>query len=252
MFSINFSDLLNKAVSHLTGAERQRQIEEAAESLAEETRNEIARLAAVRLHTTADDYIAGLIVRRISTPGGWFRRGEITFEVELVGQLPNMVEQGWAGGDMKPALLAGRSAKVGKDGKRYAVVPFRHMGVAATGRNGQPFGSQYQGMLGADHSRMLGKQIERMAKQLRKGQRLGHGYAPQLRAHHVTDLYAGLQRQTTRYKGATQGKYMTFRAVSDRSDPRAWIHPGIQPAGLFKDAELYIQRVGDLILGGTR
>jgi hypothetical protein len=246
--SIDLAALLKGIREKLTGADRRRYAEEAALILVEEARNEIVRLAMARLNTTADDYIAGLQVERITTKGGWFSPDTITHQVILVGMLPNMIEKGWPGGDMKPALLAGRNAKVGKDGKRYNTVPFRHMGTNATGRNGQPFGSQYREMLGQDWASRLGKSIEKMAKRLRPGQRLEAGHAPRLRAHHKTDLYAGLHKRGQ----PRHTQYMTFRRVSENSDPRAWLHPGIQPANLFPEVEAHIDRVSGAILRGMK
>ena len=43
----------------------------------------------------------------------------------LEGTVPNMVEQGWTGGDLRQWLLHGPNAKQGKNGP-YNVIPFGH------------------------------------------------------------------------------------------------------------------------------
>ena len=43
---------------------------------------------------------------------------------------------------------------------------------------------------------------------------------------HKTNKYNGMVRIVKSYQKATQSQYMTFRRVSDRSDPLSWWHPG--------------------------
>jgi len=211
--------------------------------LGEEARNEILRLAMVGLHTSFDDYAAGVqpVVYHLPADTKKMPNGHVA-TIELVGMMPNMIEEGWAGGDMKPFLLAGRNSKPTKDGGRYNVVPFRHMGPGTTGRNGQPMGSQYAPMLGARGAEQLGKQVYKRAMSLRPGKRLAPGTAPILKPHHATDLYAGMVRERKTYAKATQPQYKTFRAVSSRSDPSSWIHPGIKAHGFFAEAQSYVDR----------
>lgn len=213
--------------------------------LAEEARNEIVRRAMADLHTSFDDYAAGLQPVTYKTEGGL-----TVATIVLTGMIPNMIENGWAGGDMKPFLLSGRNAKVARDGTRYNVVPFRHMGPGTTGRHGQPMGSQYRGQLGRPKADQLGKDVYEAAKGLvgkrsRKAgpRRLAPGHAPVLKPHHKTDIYAGMVKERAKYKKATQSQYGTFRAVSDKSDPASWIHPGIEAREFFKEASDYVDRV---------
>ena len=44
---------------------------------------------------------------------------------------------------------------------------------------------------------------------------------------HKANLYEGIMRETKSYAQATQGKYVSFRRVSDKSDPLSWIHKGL-------------------------
>ena len=47
---------------------------------------------------------------------------------------------------------------------------------------------------------------------------------------HKNSIYEGMKNTG----GERHSQYMTFRRVSDLSDPMAWIHTGIQPAGLLE------------------
>ena len=220
--------------------------------------SEILTQAQRKLTSSADDYKRGLqepefsIKRRLpSTP-------TTVATIVLVGWLPNMVEHGWDGGDMKAALLAGRNAKQGKDGP-YNTIPFRHMTPGATGRFGQPMGSAHAkaGTMNREEAARLGRRIHRMAKGLegstthagasgtKWGDRLPAGTAPKLRKHHKSDIYAGMVRMEKTYANSTQSQYMTFRRVSEKSDPRAWVHPGIEGRHLFREAANEIPRIAE-------
>lgn len=241
--------------------------------IAEAIRTEIARLAHERLHSTSQDYVAGLMPVRYNMPGGRLPPGEsVVATIALVGWLPNAVEHGWEGGDMKPALLRGRNSRPTASGGRMNVVAFRHGTPGTTGRNMPPMGSahafgvrmtpggvQTTGTMPRGAAEQLGKRIHKAAKKLAAttggpgqptqwGGRLPEGMAPKLEAHHKTDIYAGMVRQEKTYRKATQSQYTTFRAVSDRSDPRSWIHPGIEGHHLFDAGAAYAGKAAQFLL----
>lgn len=258
--------------------------------IAEETRAEIIRQAQSKLGLSVEDYIRGLQPVEYSLPdGGPWPQGLFTAaSIELVGWLPNAIEQGWPGGDMKEALLSGRNAKIGKDGTRFNTVPFRHgtpgtsghnfpaMGSAHSDRIGpggvprKPLSRAFAGPMTETQAAMLGKDIYKKAKKLEGttsdseldvagnrvrvqthwGASLPEGMAPKLREHHKTDIYAGMYRMQETYAKATQSHYMTFRRVSDKSDPKAFIHPGIEARHLFDEAAGYVTRVAPMLLKG--
>lgn len=242
MIEIEFSDeTISKAVG-ITPEECRAIIVE----MAELARDEIVRLAAEKLNTSFDDYIAGLQpIEYVFPSGNTLPTGQTVAIIRLDGELPNRIESGWEGGDMKPGLLHGRNSKPTKDGGRYNVVPFRHMGPGTTGRNGQPMGSQFTAMLGPVQARQVGDAVYAMAKKMKDRQRMPEGMAPILKSHHKSDIFAGMVRERQQYKKGVQSKYTTFRAVSSKSDPRSWIHPGIKAANLFPAAQAYIDQVMD-------
>lgn len=223
----------------------------------------ISDLANRRLGSTAREYLEGLhdAVYEDDETG-------VSARIVLTGWLPNAVEQGWNGGDMKVWLLAGRNSKPTKDGGRYNVVPFRHMQPGATGDNAPVMGSAYirhfvaqddgfgeRGDRTAKEAATLGREIAEEFRELEPttghpdtgtewGGRLraGVGGVGKLRPHHKTDVYAGMVRQTKVYRRAEQSMGTTFRAVSTESDPEAWLHPGIEAHRLFDESVDEIRR----------
>ena len=220
--------------------------------------SEILVQAQKKLTSSADDYKRGLQEPEFAIKRRLPSNPTTVATIALVGWLPNVVEHGWEGGDMKAALLGGRSAKTGENG-RYVTIPFRHMTPGTTGRFGQPMGASHakSGTATREEAARLGRRIHRMAKELgastthagssgtRWGDRLPAGQAPKLRGHHKTDIFAGMTKMSKTYAKGTQNQYMTFRRVSENSDPRAWLHPGIEARHLMRDAVKEIPRIAE-------
>lgn len=225
--------------------------------IAEAVRTEIIRLAGERLAISSDEYIAGVQAVHYHFPSGRIPPGEHTVAtIALVGWLPNAIENGWSGGDMKAALLSGRSAKMGKDGP-YAVVPFRHGTPGGSNRNFQKMGTAHvrTGSMTHDMGQRMGRKIHRAAKKLRSsaqgttrgGERLQSGHSPLLRPHHTTSIHTGMVRQVKQYTKSQGTQYKTFRGVSAKS--RGWVHPGIEAQHIFKEAGDYTGKVAEHLLG---
>lgn len=234
--------------------------------IAEAVRNDIVAQAQRTLTSAGSDYTQNVHLLQIPLNAG--TKGEATFAtIVLTGWLANAVEHGWAGGDMKPGLLAGRNARVTKDGKRYNVVRFRQGTPGSSGRSFEAMGAVHQahGMSKSD-AEQLGRRIHKEAKALAAttshpgagtswGGRLEAGLAPKLSNRtsgykHKSDIFAGMVRQEKTYAAATQNSYMTFRAVSDNSDPDAWMHPGILRHDFFGKAAQKVPQIAALIFDG--
>jgi len=224
--------------------------------IAEAARTEIIRLAGQKLGVTSDDYTQGVQPIEYHWPSG-APPSEGAFTVAtigLVGWLPNAIEKGWSGGDMKPALLGGRTARETKSGELYAVVPFRHGAPGGSRRNFQKMGhaharrphSRGAGTMSTEAATRLGERVYGAAKKLRGRKRLGADHSPKLRPHHATDIHHGMVRQRRQYAKATQSKYMTFRTVKASSP--GWVHPGIEPRGIFTEASAYVGEVANHLL----
>ena len=220
-------------------------------AMADMARAEWIRLAQSDLTSTQQDYIAG-----IGQPE--LRGGYVV--ITLQGKMPNMVEGGWGGGDMRKTHLSGPSVKTSKAGYKYVSIPFRHSTPGTRGFVGQ----------------QMTKGVHAAAKKLRatltgpdggvtlwRG-RLKAGLASKLQPHHETDIYAGMIRAQKTYEAATQSSYTTFRTLSNNPGTRkyatpsggvhrgsgapegsrevGWIHPGI-------DARHFIPKVKRFVAG---
>lgn len=154
--------------------------------------------------------------------------------------------------DMKPDLLAGRKTRISKKGEPYIIIPFRHGIPGTTTMPAMPVTVYRQaqrlafsptvGTYGALN--IHGQMIRRKVTAWGAGHggemgpaRLGasaYGQRTKLTPRLLglppytwkTGLYAGM----VRVGRPGHAGYLTFRAVSEKSDPSSWIHPGIRPS----------------------
>lgn len=150
--------------------------------------------------------------------------------------------------DIKEGLLSSHKAKVSKEGKRYIRIVFRHATPAKGGgerptiASTMPQGIYQQARkmgegeaLRTPLAQMLGMRSKRVGAYAGKGETRG---APKISGGGTltrfytwkSGQFAGMRRSAT----PGHGKYVTYRTVSEASDPNAWIHPGIVP-GHFVD-----------------
>lgn len=207
------------------------------------------KLALDELRSTSRDYVAG-VVRMPSTKPG-------TEVLVLEGMLPNMVENGWPGGDMRAWMLRSPKAKTAKDGSRYLIVPFRHGTPDTGGRNvgramPQSIYDVAKKLKGtktdATGKRSWGGRLHlglRMSDEARKI--LGEKEKP----WHTTSIYTGMVRNHKTYERASQSTYGTFRVISSKSrDPRSWIHPGLVPKHFAERVQARIATLANELMGG--
>lgn len=244
-------------------------MEQLLDDLGEMARSKWIALARRNLHSTRQDYIQGIQPVQ-SEPG--------VRVVVLTGWLPNAVEHGIDGYDMRQTLLGptSRIRRKSASGGWYAYVPFRHKTPGSTAMGGQQMGSQhgprsanYQGDLHGGMSKtesvQLGKSIHAAAKKLQatktstsaagksttawggKKGRLPAGMAPKLHERHTTDIFAGMVRVRHTYQKATQTQYMTWRTISTRK-PEGWMHPGIQARNLSRRVAEHVQKQAPLLV----
>ena len=214
-----------------------------------------------KLRSTSRDYVAGL-QEDIGT-----EKATIT----LVGVLPNLIERGFRGGDMRTYMLEGPRAKRSKAGHRFITVPFQHGTPGTTGRN-----------VGIAMPRVIhkaAKQLETTISRpgpaltgtagvhtVRYGERLGpesRGVKAAARAlllqkakpWHATSIYTSMIRQEKTFAKATQTTgYTTFRVLSEnvirgKRDPQTgqalehWFHPGIRARRFARDTRTHIRHL---------
>lgn len=211
------------------------------------------------LRGTSRDYVAGLQHR-------WYDNNQVT--ITLSGQLPNMLEQGWPGGDMRDWMLKGPSAKAGKDGRMYTTIPLRHGTPGTSGRNvGAPMPKAIHnvakalaptlsrpgglhGMSGGQHTvygQKLHPDVRRMGKQAKEI------LTTKQRPWHSTSIYMGMIRKEHRSPGgAKSSAFTTFRRISLSSSGEGhWIHPGIKARNYAKATQNHIESIAQQIVLGV-
>lgn len=224
--------------------------------VASAARQEWIRLAKMELKTTSRDYVQG--IQEPEEKGG-------RVSIALVGVLPNMIENGWEGGDMRTTLLGpGSKAKTAKDGSRYNTVPFRHGAPGSSGRNtGKPMPRPIHSV--AKHlaptlsrpggiSKVGGRHVaygERLHAGMSMSKQARKILTRKERPHHHSPIHKGMIREEKTYEGATQSQYTTFRRISSRV-MRGWIHPGITPRRIGDKVRRFVGKVqSDLVKKAT-
>lgn len=186
------------------------------------------------LHSSRSSYLRGLQQPEIS---------ENSAIIELIGVLPNMIESGASAFDIKKGMAKSDKIHFKKDGGWYISIPFRWSTAGSLGEN-EVFSfkmpsSVYEVAKSLNKNESLNK--EDLPKNLR-----GLKTRPEIKSaegkviygayKHKTNVYQGMVKQTSQYEKVKQSQYVTFRTISNLSDPMSWIHPGFQPKNLAEKA----------------
>jgi hypothetical protein len=150
------------------------------------------------------------------------------------------LEYGKAKWDMKPMLLGGPKARIGKKG-RYNIIPFRH-GTTANHAPNSNFPTMPRDILAQVTKLKPGGRLTGTEGRHPAGQNASTGY------QHKNGKYEGMKKVTKTYQGATQSKYLTFRVVSDNSDPGSWWHPGYKAHHIAEKVASYCQPAVEAML----
>lgn len=208
-------------------------VKEVTASFAQEWENQ----AMNSLNSSRNEYMRSIIV---SDPG------KFQGAVELVNEVPNMIESGRQPWDMKPSFLNGKKAKTGKDGKKYSTIPYSIGTPSALEENfstilPQPVydvilqkpqdipvagGVRTKGLTNPELPEKYRDPITKMVPNPKSG--VFEKYT------HKSSIYEGVVRQKSNITG--QNSYVSFRRVSEDSDPLSWIHPGFSAMNLAEKA----------------
>lgn len=168
--------------------------------------------------------------------------------------VPNMVEQGASGFDMKKGFQNSPKAKKTEDGGWYLTIPFRFATPGAIGESevfsaklpeqvyqivkDKPSSKTQMGeRTGASEGVDRSELPEEFQKLKNRPSFTTVNQKETFEAYqHKTSIYEGVQRSAQTYENATQGQYVSFRRVSDNSDPMSWIHRGIRARNLAEKA----------------
>jgi hypothetical protein len=169
-----------------------------------------------KLTTTRADYLLGLNAdNSVEFPD------PLTGILTLRGKWPNMLEQGFPAFDMKESgFKKSVKRKAKKGGGWYLTIPFRHRTPdtvgSAVGGAAMPQDIYAQARILAANQRLTG------TEQQYPPTTSWTGY------QHQNGIFEGMKRNQKVYEKAIQSTYVTFRRVSDTSDPLSWWHPGFQ------------------------
>lgn len=176
-------------------------------------------------------------------------------EVYSKGPWTDWIEKGHGELDLKPGMLRGPKARMGKNGP-YNIIPFRH-GIPNSLKSNTPMPQAVYNLIlketkriekvgGIGASRIVGKGPEtwnRVSGQqdlklkYQWGYRLpsSMGGTPQTKETSkgnytwTTGKHTGMVRMDASTKKARTSEYITFRVVSIHSDPASWIVPAVEP-----------------------
>lgn len=161
--------------------------------------------------------------------------------ITLVGKLNNMVESGAPPFDMKIGFMRSEKVKYDQKGRRYLTIPFRWAVPTSLGDN-PAFSNKMPVEI---HSAIKALQKQYGSNVSLKSRNLPEGFnAPSVRQEistpthyfpkytHKSPIFEGLKNVGR----ANHTRYMTFRRVSENSDPNSWIHPGFEPKNLAQKA----------------
>ena len=178
------------------------------------TKSKWEQIAQQRLNTTRADYLLGLNAdNSLEFPD------KMTGVLTLRGKWPNKLEDGFSAFDIKDGLMNGPNVKRKKDGGWYNTVPFRHR---TPGHSGSAVGGSEMPTDIYSRARAMRGNVQRLTS-------TETAYPPQTSWKgytHKNGLYEGMVRNRKKYEKAIQSTYVTFRRVSDKSDPKAFWHPG--------------------------
>lgn len=162
-----------------------------------------------KLNSSRPLYLMGLDFNSVVYPYG---NNAFCGAVELHGKLPNMLETGFSSFDMKVGFSKSSKAIQKKGGGWYLTIPLRHS-TPGSFMYGSP----------------MSKSIYSQAKKLGNREHLsfpGAGNTSWTGYRHKNKIHDGLTRIIKNYNNTSQSQYITWRRVSDKSDPKSWMHPG--------------------------
>jgi len=197
------------------------------------------------LNKTRKSYINGLNIGEV-TPTHKY--------IQLTGTFPNMIEEGFGAFDMKPKMLASKKAKVSPNGVKFITIPFRHAAAGSIGES-----EVFSNVMPKEISDVVQKMTPTktsISGSKTSGGRLGFSDIPKQyqipksreavsniktqesfpKYTHTGPITEGMIKSEKEYEGSTKSSYVTFRRISEKSDPMSWIHQGVSAKNFAQKA----------------
>lgn len=192
-------------------------------ALAASTHAKVIELATEKLNTTRDTYTNALSFEQLSK-NMWV----VSLDMQKAGYLEDGRKSGWM-----EELLKGKSSRVGKNGQRYAIIPFEHSKIPSKqAPSAQRFTQEIRKFL--KEKEINYKKIEYnndgspkmgLLHSFKDG--IGKELYPSHMAKH--DVFKGLSIYQSKDKktGKMRRDVMTFRVISEsQRGSGMWNHPG--------------------------
>jgi hypothetical protein len=232
MINIDFSSVLAEFQYTPEEVRLLRQI--AVKVYVEDAYANMVELANKRLGKSRGSYLGGLTIQKES---------EFIYNIVLKGKFPNMLEQGATPFDMKAGFSKSSKVKFTKNGGWYITIPMLFKTTAASqssGEAGQILPRKIYDLIRNSPSTI--KQVGNNTISTLQNGDIPNRYQPTLANMNRTadqylpksSIYAGLIRKQDNTTG--KSAYNTFRRISNNSDPKSWMHPGIQAYNLMDEA----------------
>jgi hypothetical protein len=180
--------------------------------------------------------VSGAYLRSVAEGLRYPANGDaLTGEVVSLSPHGEIVENGIKPFDMKQTHLNGPKSQVGKDGKRYVTIPFRHNVPGSTAIGNAMPKEVYAKAMQLAVSRRNGLLVHWFsAKKYEWGDRLSENDSGvKQRPHWTTSKYTSMVKMA----GRPHTQYLTFRRISENSKPESWRHPGVAPRPVTQAVE---------------
>lgn len=182
------------------------------DQLLSETYVNIVALANRTLKSSKQEYIDGIVIKRNS--------------IDLEGWLPNSIEDGVSGFDMKEGFSRSSKKKSTKTGGWYLTIPFRVFTPGSNYQNAMSW--QVYRAVKAGKSYNAGPAGQRAGFTDMATGKIFNMY------QHKSSIFSGIKK--TPSSSGRSNTYTTFRRVGSGSSPESWIHRGIIANKLFDKA----------------
>lgn len=211
----------------------------------------LTRIADDRLKTSANIYKQGL-----QQPGS-VDVNEEGFNVRLVGEVPEALENGYDAFDIKVKMMQSPSRRQGLSGP-YVDVPFRHgASEKSTRLQGMPADIKQRMQNAVRREQRAAKREGRSPGTVRlKGRSPGSERVQKLRFGAMTQevvtrtkqgIYDDMFRTQRKVGKRTQTQYKTIRRISARSAPTSWWHPGYEGVQGMREVGKELESVAERI-----
>lgn len=151
------------------------------------------------------------------------------------------IQDGYGPYDMKPGFLKSPKAKENKEGKKYFILPFRHMTEGAT-RPGKKMSPSVH--KAAMNKITRNEMVKGAAFEEQKGTKddpSDFGLVNSKGYEWQNGPYAGMTNTAQNKAGKKHSTFRTFRVISEKSDPSSWWHPGVESNDVIGSVVNYVE-----------